>query len=1209
MGDRNLPLKKRKYVPSRQHQSEEEEENAEAVQQKFVTVDSRCKRNRLNLQFPDNEFIELKNAFKGILKTYFLMHNNNTLKDVCLILFHHKEKMKRLIENLLRIYESIKFNIIVECTFFKPLTNEKQSRAFKTKNVAVLQSTTINSVLQDMFRKICLEESESASKGSGWSLFCVDGILLRVSQYQPLGGGSYLCLPKIIKNKNAVINPKNLTDHKCFQWAILSRYVCGRNKQRIDNRYFKLCNKFNFKNITFPTTLKQIKIFEKTNSNISVNVYGLNDKNIVYPLRVCLKEKRIHFDLLLLTDTQGISHYCYIKNFSRLVTSQVTKHEHKKIFCKRCFVSYQGSKSKSKLRVHRKNCCVNAPAKITMPCDKYNPNIPLTLKFKNFHYKDRIPIVAYCDFECLLTKVDIQQSQYTKINDLHEPMSFCVYLVFSSTLPDSISSNLPNEPFLYRGKDAAAKFMEYLISIANLIGDLLNEINIPLIPLSVEEQNRICNITHCEYCNLEFSLIDQPVKDHCHLTGKFRNILCNMCNLKRQNQKYLPVLIHGSSNYDSHFIVKQLDCDERKIDVIPNTSEKYISFTKQTSSKIKLKFVDSFRFLGASLSHLVENLPKNKFYHTSLFFLADDIHLVTRKGVYPYEYTNSWDKLDETNIPDKKCFYNSITDEQISEENYKHAIEVWNRFKCKNLGEYSDLYLRTDVLLLADVFENFRDICLENYDLDPAYYLSVPSLTFDAMLKYTKVELELLNDYDKYLFIEKGIRGGITTCVKRHALANNPYMGVSYKSDRPVSYLTYIDANNLYAVGMEKPMPKNSFCWLTSKEIENFDVLSIEDNSPVGYIIESDIGYPTYLHDNHNDLPFLPEKTCPKWSKQKKLLTTLHDKKRYICHYMNLKQAIRNGLVVKRLRRILRFNQDTWLEPYIRFNTEKRKKAKNEFEKDFYKLLNNAMFGKSIENIRKRLNLELVNREARLKKLIAKPNFLNRIIFSEKLSAVECSKENVYFDKPIYIGFTVLELSKYHMYDFHYNVVKKFYHDRQINLLYVDTDSLFYEIFTPDVYDDFNNEKLKKYLDMSDYPENHKCYSLDNKKKLGCFKDECFGIVIVEFIGLRPKLYTFRTMDDLYLENTKQKILKKAKGVTKPVIKNYITFDDYKTCLFGNVKIRRNMTLFRSKKHVVNTITVNKIALSFNDDKRYICENGINTQAYGHYKIKDVCNQ
>lgn len=320
---------------------------------------------------------------------------------------------------------------------------------------------------------------------------------------------------------------------------------------------------------------------------------------------------------------------------------------------------------------------------------------------------------------------------------------------------------------------------------------------------------------------------------------------------------------------------------------------------------------------------------------------------------------------------------------------------------------------------------------------------------------------------------------------------------------------------------------------------------------------------------------------------------------------MILKQALENGLLLKKIHRILRFNQSKWLEPYITFNNEKRKLAKNDFEKDFYKLLNNSMFGKSIENIRNRMKLELVNNERKLNRLISKPNFRNRIIYSKDLCAVELTKEVVLFNKPIYIGFTVLELSKFHMYNMHYKIMRSFYKPEDIQLLYMDTDSFFYQIYTNDVYKDFLAPEIKNYFDMSDFPVNHKCFSCVNKKRLGAFKDETCGICISEFVGLRSKLYAYKTVNDQFLQDVKKLNLKKAKGVTKPVVKNHITFNDYKNCLFNNVTLRKEMRLFRSKKHIMQTLTVNKIALNSDDDKRYICSDGIETKALGHYSIRN----
>ncbi|XP_075231696.1 uncharacterized protein LOC142330354 [Lycorma delicatula] len=297
---------------------------------------------------------------------------------------------------------------------------------------------------------------------------------------------------------------------------------------------------------------------------------------------------------------------------------------------------------------------------------------------------------------------------------------------------------------------------------------------------------------------------------------------------------------------------------------------------------------------------------------------------------------------------------------------------------------------------------------------------------------------------------------------------------------------------------------------------------------------------------------------------------------------------------------MLQFAQSAWLKGYIELNTLNRQTARNEFEKDLFKLMNNAVFGKCMENVRKRVNIELVSSEKRLMKLISKPTFQDRIIYNETLCAVQCAKEKIYFDKPIYVGLSVLELSKTLMYDFHYDVMKKKYGSK-ISLLYMDTDSFFYEVKTDDFYQDLQESTFADYFDTSDYPVAHPCHSLKNKKVIGKFKDECSGIPIREFIGLRAKLYTFKTGPG--------KIIKKAKGIKKNVVKNEIEFEDYKKCLLdSNTVVYRTMKMFRSKKHIIETIQQNKLALSYFDDKRVAIDR-LNTLPWGHVSIPLELNQ
>lgn len=559
-----------------------------------------------------------------------------------------------------------------------------------------------------------------------------------------------------------------------------------------------------------------------------------------------------------------------------------------------------------------------------------------------------------------------------------------------------------------------------------------------------------------------------------------------------------------------------------------------------------------------------------------------------RKGVFPYDYLDSWNKLSEETLPPKEEFFSKLNQEPISDVDYDHAKTVWQRFGIKNLGEYSDLYLISDTLLLADVFETFRNTTMETHKVDPAHYFSAPGLTWDAMLLYTGIELELLQDYDQLLMVESGIRGGLCQVSHRYAEANNAYM-TQYNPDKPSQFITYDDAINLYGWAMTFPLPYGDFQWISPNDIE-FDKLEL--NSSFGYILEVDVDYPTELHVSHNDLPFLPECKAPTDSSTKKLLANLWNKKNYVVHYMTLKQALDHGLKLTKIHRVLRFRQSCWLKCYVDFNNNLRKQAKNDFEKDLYKLFNNAMFGKTMENIRKRIDIRLVTDSRVAEKLIAKPTFVDRTIYGPTLAAFHMLKRTLLFNKPIYIGMCVLDISKTLMYSYHYDVLLPYYGLDKLKLMYMDTDSFMHLVTTDDIY----NDKLHflDYLDTSDYPADHLCYSTKNKKVLGKFKDEANNKIIHRFVGLRPKMYAL-DIDGLEL--------KKIKGIKRSVVRNCITFDSYVHCLKTSTVTRLPMNIIMSSKHDVSSVEMNKIALSPHDDKRVISEDGISTLAYGHHNL------
>ena len=529
---------------------------------------------------------------------------------------------------------------------------------------------------------------------------------------------------------------------------------------------------------------------------------------------------------------------------------------------------------------------------------------------------------------------------------------------------------------------------------------------------------------------------------------------------------FIPVVFHNLKGFDGSLIMSKVGkFKDLDIKVIPQNSEKYLSF-----SISNLRFIDSLQFLNSSLQTLTENLAdegEEKFkYLWKSFPDPNMFSLLIRKGVFPYDYVDTMEKLEERKLPSKEDFFNRLTQENISDEDYNFAKEVWNKLNVKNLAMYSDIYLKTDVCLLSDIFETFRTLCLQDYQLDPCFFFSAPGFSWSAMLKKTGVVLELIHDVDMLLMLEKSVRGGVSSIFLRMAEANNPYLHDSYEPSQPTTYLAYLDANTLYGWGMSEPLPYANFHRLSADEINNINIQKLSDTSKEGYILEVDLEYPKNLHDLHNDFPLAPERmmiktenlspfcfnllkdvTGKKAQKQKnttlpkseKLIPNLHDKERYVLHYRNLQLYLQLGMKLKKIHRGIKFNQSCWLKEYISFNTEKRKRSKTMFAKSLYKLLNNAIFGRSLLNTRKHVDIKLCHTPKKLLKYTAKSSFTSCKIFSEDLVAVENRRTNILMKQPLYIGFCILDLAKHLMYDFHYNHMKKLFGDK-IRVCFSDTE-------------------------------------------------------------------------------------------------------------------------------------------------------------------------
>ena len=378
--------------------------------------------------------------------------------------------------------------------------------------------------------------------------------------------------------------------------------------------------------------------------------------------------------------------------------------------------------------------------------------------------------------------------------------------------------------------------------------------------MTKEEFKKFKGSNECHICGEKYGEEDKPIMDYCKITGKFRGSAHRKCSSKLRidpEKIRIPVIFHNLRGYDSHFIMQQIgkianeksyvdkngEVRNLKINAIPNNMERYMAFMLGNN----LTFIDSFQFMSSSLDKLVSNLRKEDLKYTSTAFYGYKLDLMSKKGIYPYDFMDSMEKFENKELPKIEDFYSTLNEEHISEKDYNHAKEVWNAFRIKNMGEYHDLYLQSDVLLLTDVFENFRNTCMQYYGLDPCHYFTGPGLSWDAMLKMTKVKLELMTDINMYQFIEKGMRGGVSYIANRHGKANNKYMK-QYNENQPSKYIMYLDANNLYGWAMSQHLPTGGFKWLTNEEISNIDIGKYYENSKEGLILEVDLEYPNDLH-------------------------------------------------------------------------------------------------------------------------------------------------------------------------------------------------------------------------------------------------------------------------------------------------------------------------------------------------------------------------
>lgn len=1066
-------------------------------------------------------------------------------------------------------------------------------------------------------------------------------VIFKVGSFNGYLGSCYQVeLPEWLQKKKCVRNIRN-SDSKCFLWCLIS-YLLNDDRNRkfqVTKYYHTLANRFNLEGVNFPTSARDIDVFENQNP-YAINVHGLNNVDqSIYPIRQSAKRNGDPLINLLYIAPEDINnsnnsnnsnnnlpgHYCLITSLAPLASS--INHRVRYI-CNYCFNKFH---AKEKYDSHMENCQNNKPGttiqKITYPSEK-----SCIYKFNDYTNCDYVDYVIYADIECIITEDDGRNI----------PSGFGFKVV--SNDPDAFDENITGNYCMEFGYGCVERAIRRITEIRSVIKRKYEKVK-KIVRNKSNKDEYHCLIPNqkCCYC-LSTNTITRWYNK---LTGKinYDRYVCNVCNKKRNNEKNLiiPVLFHNLKGYDSHLIIQALGNSNivenfDDINAIPQSSEKFISFSLYSSYPIR--FIDSYAFLNTGLERLASFLQQSDFKYCT------DVNM-RRKGYYPYEYMNSFTRFHETELPPIEAFYSKLRNENIDAEQYKIAQRMWKYFQCNDLRDYHDLYLRSDILLLADVFENFRKLCMEDYNLDPCHYYTAPGLANSAMLKRTNIYMELLSDQKQEMFnmIESGIRGGMSTITQRYAKANNKDLD-NYNPKQKESWIRYYDANNLYGWAMSQKLPYGYFEFCTYQDYlnetwEEYDMkpddkygnwgvdvnfvnkhLNKDDNNenniPIttddickwshGYILEVDLIYPQDIHNKHNSFPLAPERMLvesnmlSKFNKQynnkifnEKLIASLYPRKKYIIHYKNLQLYLRLGMVLTKVYRVLRFRESRWMKIYIAYNSlQRRNHNQNAFKKNFYKLMSNSAFGKTMENLRNRSSIKIAGNEDIVQKFFKKDTCKDVILVGSNLAMMYMKKESICLNKPIYNGFSILELSKTLMYRFHYDVVKKSY-GSNARLLFTDTDSLCYQFFDKDP-EEWMQEHINEF-DVSSYKSD--IFDKDDKNKnafvIGKMKNEESNSQITQFCGLRSKCYMYTTEND--------STIMKSKGIPTQCFKEF-EMKGFKAAMKKkSCKDEIKYMAIVSKKHQLVHKEMKKKCLSGYDDKRFVLSNCIDTLAYGHKYI------
>ena len=1158
-------------------------------------------------------------ALKGRCGVYKIK-SNEAEHNIDNFLLHTRSLLKTAIQKDLDTNKSWKGSIYLHVKMSK-IANEKILHNCFVLTTRLCAINDVDLWYEEISQSLNQKLENFTENGSNWTIECVDFAEFKFIQYNSYNASGSFPIDSVLKNKKAVVNI-DVEDHCCFQYAVLCalHYTELKSDHARASKYKEYLNNINMENINVPVEIDSIDKFEKQNPDIKINVHYWKDaklKQSLYNNGSTNNRKNVVNLLFVHNEDFTRTHYLPIIHFNRLLGKCGKKAK----YCERCYRKFD-ARNKAKYDKHMKFCMQNKLQTEKMPSLQQSKR-----KFMRHAAQLSPAFTMYCDMESYICHNGNQ----------HMPACISALIIQNkalklNTVPSQFLHLLPPQDMqTFVGENCITDFLKFVDEVARNIYDLdlTTQLFRQKLQLSKGQEETFHGSSACYLCKAPFDEHQSDKnREHDHFSGEYRGASCTRCNMiLRLRRRFLPVFFHNLRGYDMHFLCKYGfgKFVGWKYEVIAQTREKFMrvlikklvdkTLKSEKDVYFEIHFLDSYNFLSNKLSTLAESLPVLE--HTLKMkqkYPKITDSMLHSKGIFPYTYFDSLERFDEKELPPKSAFYNDLEENDITNEDYESAIQAWKMLECKSFKDYTLAYLHLDVYLLTDIFEFFRKQCLKEDGLDPVHFVSMPGLSIESAFKKTKEEIELLTDPFMYEFFEQGIRGGMAFTNKHYLSANNAYIP-SYDKDKPCIWLLYIDENNLYGNCLRQALPYKNFEWcdLTIEEIKNW-----KPSDNVGYVLEVDLKYPNSIHDATKDLPLAPEHTrihegilteymkkkwCEmypnrKFNSTKKLVMNQNDKECYVVHIALLQFYMEMGMELVKVHTAISFNQKPWLKSYIDGNTRKRMDAKNSFEKDFYKFKSNSLFGKTMENVRKHKEYKLISEHNQLDILAAKPLIDSFHIISEDLVGIAMLKESCMLNKPIFVGQTVLDLSKLIMYNLYYKKLKPHSLIKSICVGGGDTDSLFLEIETShdtDLYHDILYPMTDSCFDTSNYAPTHFMFNNDHRAELGYFKDEAAGKIITEMVLLKPKMYSIKI-------DKQESGIHRAKGIKRTAVKKF-THEMYKEIFLNETEIAVNYKNLVCKNHVVSTNTINKRALSFWEDKRAWQSNNYSLP-YGHYKTQ-----